>query len=235
MSCLPPRWRNIVPPRRIDALYSWMVAGANQRRPRTFDVLFDGGGPLVRTTRRAELLSAFETSLRAKVALLARGYVFIHAGVVGWRGRAIVLPGRTYTGKSTLVAALVEAGADYLSDEFAVLDRRGRVHPFPTPIGIRSSSGIQSAVPVATRAEGPLPVGLILATGFRQRATFRPQERSPGQGVLALIANAVAARAVARQVVESSRTAAAGARALRGARGEADEMVGPLLAACTWS
>jgi hypothetical protein len=31
------------------------------------------------------------------------------------------------------VAELVRAGATYYSDEFAVLDSRGRVHPFPRP------------------------------------------------------------------------------------------------------
>ena len=60
----------------------------------------------------------------------ARNRIFIHAGVVGWQGRAIVIPGRSFSGKSTLVAALLQAGATYYSDEFAVLDGRGYVHPF---------------------------------------------------------------------------------------------------------
>src|ERR671929_229610 len=60
-----------------------------------------------------------------------------HAGVVGWQGRAILIPGRSFSGKSTLVAALVRAGATYYSDEFAVLDERGRVHPFPKKLSMR--------------------------------------------------------------------------------------------------
>ena len=43
--------------------------------------------------------------------------------IVTWgRGRAIVIPGRTFSGKSTLVAELVRAGATYYSDEYAVED-----------------------------------------------------------------------------------------------------------------
>ena len=51
------------------------------------------------------------------------------AGVVGWENRAIVMPGASFAGKTTLVRAWLEAGATYYSDEFAVLDRAGRVHP----------------------------------------------------------------------------------------------------------
>ena len=62
--------------------------------------------------------------------------LFVHAGVVGWRGLAIVIPGRGSTGKSTLVAELVRRGAVYYSDAFAVLDEAGRVHPYRGAIGL---------------------------------------------------------------------------------------------------
>jgi len=61
--------------------------------------------------------------------------------VVAWRGRAILLPGRSYVGKSTLVMELVRAGAVYYSDEYAVLDARGRVHPFAQPVALREPDG----------------------------------------------------------------------------------------------
>src|SRR5262245_29166046 len=64
------------------------------------------------------------------VAQRSRAMLFVHAGVVGWRGLAIVIPGRSHSGKSTLVAELVRRGAVYYSDEFAVLDETGRVHPY---------------------------------------------------------------------------------------------------------
>ena len=62
------------------------------------------------------------------VAEHAPEYVFLHAGVVAWEDRALLLPGQSHAGKSTLVAELVRAGATYYSDEFALLDSQGRVH-----------------------------------------------------------------------------------------------------------
>ena len=54
--------------------------------------------------------------------------VAVHAGAVAIDGRALLLPGSTQTGKTLLVTALLERGATYLSDEFALLDEHGRVH-----------------------------------------------------------------------------------------------------------
>ena len=71
------------------------------------------------------------------IALHAPNHVFVHAGVVGVEDRAIVLPGRSFAGKTTLVAALVKAGAEYWSDEYAVLDADGLVHPYPKPLSVR--------------------------------------------------------------------------------------------------
>src|SRR4051812_15498788 len=52
------------------------------------------------------------------VAERAPDHLFVHAGVVGWEGRAIVMPGASFAGKTTLVQAWLEAGATYYSDEF---------------------------------------------------------------------------------------------------------------------
>src|SRR4029450_9286376 len=84
-----------------------------------------------RSLVREPVVDAFGTAIRALLATEARGYEFVRAGCVGWRGRAIVVPGFARTGTSTLVRALVERGAIFYSDEFAVFDRRGRVHAFP--------------------------------------------------------------------------------------------------------
>src|SRR5262249_53029615 len=74
-----------------------------------------------------------EASLQLHVAEMAPQHVFVHAGVVGYGGRAILLPGRSFSGKTTLVAELARAGAEYYSDEYAVLDSAGAVHAYPRP------------------------------------------------------------------------------------------------------
>lgn len=58
--------------------------------------------------------------------------LFVHAGVVAWDERAIVLPGVSRAGKSTLVLALLAAGARFLSDELLVWDAaNGVARAFP--------------------------------------------------------------------------------------------------------
>ena len=90
------------------------------------------------------------------VAEHATDHLFVHAGVVGWEDRAIVMPGASFAGKTTLVRAWLEAGATYYSDEFAVLDRDGRVHPFARPLAIRDgSTALTHRVPAAGSAPGP--------------------------------------------------------------------------------
>src|SRR5277367_3536052 len=42
----------------------------------------------------------------------------VHAGAVLWRGRALLLPGGTHAGKSSLVTELLRRGATYYSDEY---------------------------------------------------------------------------------------------------------------------
>src|SRR6185312_3555780 len=125
----------------------------------------------VRAPADAAALQAFESKLALHVAAESRTFLFVHAGVVGWRGRAIVLPGRTHAGKSTLVAALVRAGATYYSDEYALVDGDGRVWPYPRPLSLRRARG-----PVRVRPErlgrvgrGPLPVGLVVLCRFAAR------------------------------------------------------------------
>ena len=94
-------------------------------------LLYRGTALLARTLELHPLLTAFEKHAELLTAFRTQDCLFIHTGVVGWQGRAIVIPGRSMTGKTTPVKVLVEAGATYYSDEFAVLDKQGQVHPYP--------------------------------------------------------------------------------------------------------
>ena len=134
---LPYGWKPAAPA-VADRLYSVDIpVPGSSSRPRRFSILHADGVELARTREPQELLDFLEADLRHHVAEHAPRRVFVHAGVVGFRGRAIVIPGRSHSGKSTLVGELIRAGATYYSDEYAVLDARGRVHPFAKPISIR--------------------------------------------------------------------------------------------------
>jgi hypothetical protein len=159
------------------------------------------------------------------VAENARRWIFVHAGVVAWRGQAIVIPGATQSGKTSLVAALVRAGAEYFSDEYAVFDARGRVHPYPKPLSIRSDEARRRCVPSelgATIGTRSLPVGLVIVTKFSPGARWRPVALSPGQAVLAMMSHALRARSRPASVLATLARATAQAAALKTPRGEAE-------------
>src|SRR5437763_10971056 len=85
---MPPGSRRVASP-SVDLLYSvWL--GESRPRSRGFDLLYSGVERRARTMSREALLEAFETGVRQAIAAAARPHVFVHAGVVGWRGRAIV-------------------------------------------------------------------------------------------------------------------------------------------------
>ena len=65
------------------------------------------------------LPGSLDQSLHLAVAEFSPQAVFLHAGVAVWNGAAILIPGRSHAGKSTLIKSLIEAGAVYYSDEFA--------------------------------------------------------------------------------------------------------------------
>jgi hypothetical protein len=231
---LPPGRRPLAFP-SVDRLYSLRVGGQDPGSGiRRFHVLYGNTVRLARSTDLDEALDRLEEDLRLYVARAARRRIFVHAGVVGWRGRAIVIPGRTFTGKSSLVAAMVRAGATYYSDEYAVFDPQGRVHPYPTPLSLREAG---AARPQRLPAEAlgrpvgvvPLPVGLIVASRYHPGARWRPRRLSPGEAILALLAETVAARSRPAAALAALRQAVSGAVALRGRRGEAEVLAGVLM------
>ena len=119
---LPPKWKPAASP-VVDCLYSLIDGGAEKgSRVRRYNLLYTGPFRLARTLDLEKVFEVLESDLQVYIAERARTRLFVHAGVVGWRGRAIVIPGSSYSGKSTLIAALVGAGAVYYSDEYAVFD-----------------------------------------------------------------------------------------------------------------
>ena len=68
-------------------------------------------------------------------------YVLVHAGAVEWDGYAALFPAPMESGKTTLVAGLVRAGARYLSDEAAAIDPVTLlVHPFAKSMTVGAGS-----------------------------------------------------------------------------------------------
>jgi hypothetical protein len=162
------------------------------------------------------------------------GLVVVHAGVVAFDGSAIVVPGRSLSGKSTLTDALVAVGGTYYSDEFALLDPAGRVYPYPRSITLRASqSEMARVIPAAALPDvgiAPARVGLVAHLRYEPAAEWTVAEVGGGAGTLALIDNAVAARSRPDEVLAHCARAAREARIVQGVRGEAAVAAGELRA-----
>jgi hypothetical protein len=223
-----------------DVLYSLRVDAPAARQRRSSDYLLYCDSTLLARTRDLTLvLTTFTQHAELLTAFRARDHLFVHAGVVGWQGRAILIPGRSMTGKTSLVKALVAAGATYYSDEFAVLDQQGLVHPYPVPLSIRGAHG-QPAQKTPVEALGgrvgsaPLPVGLVVVTAYQPEARWRPGALSAGQALLALMDNAVAAQREPSYSMPILRATITAATAVQSKRGEAGEVARALLRRLTF-
>ncbi len=156
----------------------------------------------------------------------------MHAGCVVHAGRAILLPGRSMAGKTTLTLALVAAGAQYFSDEYAVLDATGRVHPYRRPPAVRPSSPYAGRSPLpatsqaiaglATVAAGPVPVGLCARLRYRADLGWEIEEVSPAAGILELMDNTLAARSRTVEALATFAALSRSARFVSGFRSDAD-------------
>lgn len=167
-----------------------------------------------------------QSALALEVASRSPQYLFVHSGSLRFRGKALVLPGVSRAGKSTLVEALVRRGLDYYSDEYAVFQPDGLVTPYPRKLSLRPTSDNQEPKLVAAEQLGwrpemePVPLGWVVDCRYSERHYL--QVISPGESLLSLFANAVAARSRAKALFHSLSKALVGVPALRGLRGEAE-------------
>jgi hypothetical protein len=147
--------------------------------------------------------------------------LFVHAGVVEAGGKAIVIPGRSHSGKSSLTAALVERGCGYLSDEYAVITREGRLLPFSMPIRLRSDTGQRFLHHGNGNGHKGLPCAGVIVTRFLEGSTWSPARLSPGLTAMRLLAHAMTARVRPEPALEALRALATTAIGYEGVRGEA--------------
>lgn len=153
-----------------------------------------------------EAVRALNHELLQALMQRCRAHYFVHAAVVVWRGRALVLPGLSHAGKSTLALALLLEGARYLSDELLCFTRAGRAEPLPRALKIRDECVPyfpELAGRFAGQGEGrflpfealpadvlaaPAPVGAIVVPRWSAGASDRPEPLSRGEALLALAA-----------------------------------------------
>jgi len=215
----------------VDVLYSIYASLGSEAIPRynVYEVLRTVASQC--SIERTLLL--LESDLQFQVAQYARTALFVHAGVVGWNGRALLIPGRSMSGKTSLVAALVRAGAVYYSDEYAVIHADGSIHPYARALVVRDSNRRTRKVTPeelgAERGSLPLRATAIISTKYSAGAQWRPRRMTNGQAMLALVDNTVVAQTKPKLTVDTLAKAACGVIGLRSPRGEADPVAAWLL------
>lgn len=164
------------------------------------DSLYKNGLIVYSRIKREDLLEYFMSEIRRMIAEFAVGRVFIHSGAVSWKGKAILIPARSFRGKTSLTAALVRRGAVYYSDEYAVLDDEGFLHSFAKPLSIRGEIDEYTQVdyPVeklgGIAAEEKTRVGMVLISEYKPFARWNPQVLSPAKGIMEIIKHTVPIR-----------------------------------------
>lgn len=188
---------------------------------------------------RTLFFETFESRVRTTIAEHARARVFLHAGVVGWKNRAILIPAKSFSGKSTLVAELIKKGAVYYSDEYAVLDADGCVEPFPKWLSIRSRTApfAQTDYPAETfggiAGTAAIPVGMVLIAKFesgkKTPLRWQPRHLSGGQGIMQILPHTLPIRNKPKFVLGVLNKLIARAIIVKTVRGDAAEFAETLL------
>ena len=199
--------------------------------------LYRDGRRLFSCSDKRELLERLGSIVSLYVAEASISRTFVHAGVVGWGRSAILIPGRSFSGKTSLVAALVRAGGTYYSDEFALLDRRGVVYPYARPLQVRENGSYRQTRRAVEEIGGvagrrPLPVGLVIVSRYKPGARWRPRQLSPGIGLLKILDNTVSARRSPAIALSTLKQLATDAVIVKGVRGEVAQVVDWIAAGC---
>lgn len=170
VSCLDPLIP-LLPP-------TWEPIGVDRTTQHTIE--WAGGDPTSRAARdylgiAASLASQAEYAIAEHSPL----YVFVHAGVVEIDGCALLFPGESFVGKSTLVAALVQDGANYFSDEYAVITDEGLVIPYRRQIALRNSlffpegrTDLSALAPVMDEMLNGIPMNLVLFSTYKVKGEW---------------------------------------------------------------
>lgn len=152
--------------------------------------------------------------------------VAVHAALLVCDGQAVLVPGMSFTGKSTLALAAARVGIIVASDEYALIDpNTGLAVGVPRPVRERVAAGIRR-IDIA-QPTAPVPIQLVAALSWH---VGQPHITaiSPSGVVMEVLANTVCAQARPRASFDAAVAVARTARGIGGHRGEAAATVGLL-------
>lgn len=176
---------------------------------RSFSIIREGEEPLTGLDD-GEFLFLFEKDLTIELQKLRSDLYFLHAAVLGFAERAVMLVAPSGSGKSTTTWALLHHGFRYLSDELGPVDLQTlTVHPYPHALCLKDAPPPAYPLPASTLSTAstlhiptdalpgevestPLPLGAILFLRYCPTAA-QPEIRTLGKAEAAarLLANAL--------------------------------------------
>ena len=198
----------------------FVVADADADEP-TFEIVLDSDRyRIVRNDDRSSfevsapsLVPCLEAEITQFLVRTLSNRVLLHAACVTRGGRAVVMPGESGRGKTTLSATLVRRGCGYLSEELTLVDLSSRtITPFPKAFSLKPPSFglLEGLVPdpagagsepiwhldpedlrpgsVATEAA---PVDWVVFPFFEAGTDLRLEALTPGETTLGLFENMV--------------------------------------------
>lgn len=120
--------------------YSLIAGNGDGGTATSFDVVFDDES-VCRSVDAPTSVAWLLWHLNQQAAASSGEGLALHAGAVQFGATGVLVPGPSGAGKTTLVAGLVHAGMDYLSDELVVLDSGGsQLLPYPKPLVVEPGS-----------------------------------------------------------------------------------------------
>ncbi|MBZ5724953.1 MAG: hypothetical protein LAP87_08150 [Acidobacteriia bacterium] len=215
--------------------------------PKNADAVFriergeDGAGFQVRVDGRVaacvstltEVVSVLQEMMDEAIVQRITGSVVVHAGAVAYGGAAVLLPGSSHAGKSTLVAELLGRGCTYFSDEYALLDGEGRLHSYPRALMMRDSQGEHfpqlAAEWNAATGRHAERVGLVMALEHAPGAAWSVRSVPQSEMVLTLLKHTPQLMADSGNMVSQLARTCAGAECYAGVRGEAADAADRIL------
>jgi hypothetical protein len=162
----------------------------------------------------APIFEEFARALMIHVANFVPDRVFLHAGVVGWRDRALLLPGPSFAG----------------------IDSGGWIHPYARDLQMRApGNDTQTSVPAHTFAASsgsiPLRAVMVVFAHYQPGARWNPQPVTHGMAVLEMLRHSIPMQRTPARVLATLAAMLEGAAAWRSARDEASFAAHALLEA----
>jgi hypothetical protein len=156
---------------------------------------------------------------------------FFHAGAVALNGKGIVIPGKSFAGKTTLTKEFIKHGAIYYSDDCALINSEGLLFPYPISLAVRGENGreyVESKVFGSVDGVEPVKVEYVLFASYKEGKSWSPTILDSGHMTLRLLEHLFFPASInqkPKEILELVAKLMGQVKIIEGVRGEAIEVV----------